>query len=71
VNKTLAALLVLPLTVALGGCSSQQFYGVGQAWQRTECYKVSDHQERSRCLASASTSYEQYQRESKAAAESK
>jgi hypothetical protein len=50
----------------VGSCSSQQAYGVGQAWQRNECYKITDAQERGRCLASSSTSYEEYQRQSEA-----
>ena len=50
-----------------GGCSSQQAYGVGQAWQRNECYKIGDAQERGRCLASSSTSYDEYKRQSDAA----
>jgi len=48
------------------GCSSQQTYGAGQAWQRNECYKINEAQERSRCLASTSTSYEAYKREAEA-----
>lgn len=70
-EKTFAALLALPLMAALASCSSQQLYGVGQAWQRNECFKISDQQERSRCLSSASTSYEQYKREATAASEAK
>ena len=56
---------LLTLTWA-GGCSSQQAYGVGQSWQRNECYKITDAQERGRCLASSSTSYEEYKRQSEA-----
>ena len=66
-----AFLLVLPLVITLAGCSSQQLYRVGQGWQRNECFKIADHQERSRCLASASTSYEEYQKESKSSSEAK
>lgn len=59
--------LLLPLAVlavnALGACSSQQMYGAGQAWQRNECFKINDQQERDRCLASAAISYEQYKHE--------
>jgi hypothetical protein len=52
-------------------CSPQQFYGVGQVWQRNECNKVNDTQERARCNASASKSYDAYQREAEAAREGK
>ena len=65
------ALPLLALAFTLAGCSSQQLYGVGQAWQRNECFKITDQQERSRCLSSTSTSYEQYKREAKAASEPK
>lgn len=68
-----AALALAPtvLLIALCGCSSQQLYNAAQGWQRNECYKIADQQERSRCLASTSTSYEQYQRESQAPATNK
>lgn len=50
----------------LQACSSQQVYAAGQGWQRNECFKISDTQERSRCLASASTSYDEYKRQAEA-----
>lgn len=53
--------------IGLPACSSQQLYGTGQAWQRQECNKIIDAQERGRCLASASTSYDEYRRQSEAA----
>lgn len=52
------------LATTLHGCSSQQLYAAGQSWQRVECNKIVDSQERSRCMASASHSYEEYKRES-------
>jgi hypothetical protein len=58
------ALLAVPFITA---CSSRQMYGSGQGWQRTECNKISDLQERNRCLKSANTSYEEYQRQADAA----
>jgi hypothetical protein len=54
-------------SLGLSACSSQQLYGAGQGWQRAECNKVMDSQERSRCMASASTSYEEYRKQSDAA----
>lgn len=66
--RTASLLLALgALAAGLAACSSQQLYSAGQAWQRAECHKLNDAQERSRCLGSSATSYEQYQRESKAA----
>lgn len=53
--------------LGFAACSTQQAYGVGQAWQRNECYRINDAQERSRCLASTSTSYDDYKRQSEAA----
>jgi hypothetical protein len=55
------------LTLALHGCSSQQVYGAGQAWQRQDCTRINDAQERNRCMARASTSYEDYKRQAEAA----
>jgi hypothetical protein len=55
------------IVAALGGCSSQELYSTGQGWQRNECRKLPDVQERERCLASTSRSFEDYQRESAAA----
>ena len=55
------------MACVLQACSSQQLYGTGQAWQRQECNKMNDTQERGRCMASASTSYEEYKRQAEAA----
>lgn len=46
------------------GCTTQQLYSTGQAWQRNECNRLMDQQERSRCLSSTSTSYEAYKQQS-------
>jgi hypothetical protein len=48
------------------GCSMQQVYNTGQAWQQNQCLKIIDAQERSRCMASTGTSYDEYKRESSA-----
>ena len=55
-------LTTVSLLCLLTSCSGQQMYGAGQAWQRNQCFKISDAQERSRCLETANASYEQYQR---------
>jgi hypothetical protein len=48
---------------ALAGCTAQTAYLSGQGWQRQQCFKIEDIQQRQRCLKSASTSYEDYLRE--------
>jgi hypothetical protein len=58
----------LAAAYGLAGCTTQQSYAVGQTWQRNECQKLPDAQERGRCLASAATSYEEYRRQADAAA---
>jgi hypothetical protein len=54
-----AVLLSAP---CLSSCSSQQMYGMGQAWQRNECYRIIDAQDHGRCMASTAMSYEEYKR---------
>jgi len=58
--KTLITLLALAAPFFVG-CSSKALYGAGQQWQRTECNKIDDREERARCERSAATSYESYQ----------
>lgn len=68
--RPLICLLVLSSFVStLAACSAEQVYSGGQAWQRTECNRLPDGLERTRCLERADTSYETYRKE-KAAAES-
>jgi len=58
----LAATLTVVSAITLG-CSTQQLYGTGQAWQRNECQRLVDQYERERCLTNANTSYESYQKQ--------
>ena len=64
-------LLALLGTSYLSGCSSQQFYNTGQAWQRNECNKIIDTQELNRCMAGSNTSYEDYKRQTQEAKDAK
>ena len=59
--------LLLMLVVALAGCSSQQLYANGQGWQKQECQKMPEREQRTRCEQSAATSFEHYQAEAAAA----
>ena len=44
--RCLMSALIALVAVA---CSSQQLFAVGQGWQRQECNRVQDAQERQRC----------------------
>lgn len=55
--------LALCALTLLSACSTDQFWSIGQAWQRDHCMKLQDHQDRSRCLADMSRSREDYERQ--------
>ncbi len=57
------AMLSAILTITHSGCSTQQIYTTGQAWQRNQCHRLIDLQERERCLANANTTYETYKKQ--------
>ena len=66
-RRRLRGALLLLCAAGLAACTSQQWYGAGQGWQRLECNKMADTAERNRCMASAATSYDEYRRQSEAA----
>jgi uncharacterized lipoprotein len=49
--------------LALAGCSSEQMYSTGQAYQRNECLKIPDPKESQECLNKANKRYDDYKRE--------
>ena len=51
----------IPLVAS--GCTWQQAYYVGQAWQRSSCTRFVEQTERDRCLGNANMSYEDYRRQ--------
>jgi len=51
------------LLIALGGCSAEQAYHSGQAWQQNQCNGIADKAEYDRCIGRAGPSYESYKRE--------
>jgi hypothetical protein len=59
--------LIFAVLFSSAACSNQQVYGIGQAWQRNECFKIDDAQERSRCLETADTPYYEYRRQTETA----
>jgi hypothetical protein len=62
-----AALALLVLVPVLAGCSQRQLYLSAQGLKEQECRKLSDASERQRCLDSAATDYDDYQRQREAA----
>ena len=60
---SIAALIV----AAAAGCSARVAYDSAQNWQRLECQKIQDLSARKKCLADASTPYEDYRRQSESA----
>jgi hypothetical protein len=62
-----APVVLLLLAALLAGCSSKQLYASGQQWQRSECRKIEDRDERMRCEQGADRSYESYQAQTEAA----
>jgi len=58
-----SAVLLFALGAVLSGCSSQQMYASGQAYQRQQCQRMPDASDRERCLSDSNVSYDDYQRE--------
>ena len=56
---------------AVAGCSTRVAYDSVQNRQRLECQKIQDRSDRSKCLADASTPYEDYKRQSETAKSAK
>ena len=53
--------------LVLGGCSAEQVYGSGQAWQRHQCERLADTEQRDRCIAGTDLTYPQYQTQRRSA----
>ncbi len=65
-NRAYLSVIAVFAIAFTSACSTRQVYSTGLAWQRSECYKMADDYERGRCLSSASTSYEEYRRQTEA-----
>jgi hypothetical protein len=65
VGRPVSIAAVIVATAA--GCSARVAYDSAQNWQRLECQKIQDLSARNKCLAEASTSYEDYKRQSESA----
>jgi hypothetical protein len=66
--RIITSILLVSLAGVLGACSSQQLYATGQQWQKQQCSRHADSDERTRCEKNAAgMSYDNYQSESEAA----
>ena len=56
--------IAILVTSVLSGCSAQQIYGIGQAWQQNQCNQTKvNESDRERCLSKANMSYEDYKQQ--------
>jgi hypothetical protein len=55
--------VAVAIAAAASGCTWQQGYASGQAWQRNACNRLPEQIERDRCLGQTNTSYEDYKRQ--------
>jgi hypothetical protein len=62
------ALFVMSFVAALlSGCSAEQVYDSGQAWQRNECNKLPDKADYDRCVGRTGGTYDSYRRQTEPA----
>src|SRR6185295_14549592 len=57
------SLLALFVALSLSGCTAEQVYGSGQAWQQNQCGQIPDKVEYDRCMSKASATYDSYKRQ--------
>jgi hypothetical protein len=59
--RIITSILFVSLAGVLGACSSQQLYATGQQWQKQQCGRHADSDERTRCEKNAAgMSYDTY-----------
>ena len=51
------------MLLVASGCTWQQAYSAGQAWQRNVCNRLVEQSERERCLDKTTMTYEDYRRQ--------
>lgn len=65
-SLTLPRWIAIAAAAAGSACTLQQGYNAAQSWQQNECRRLQDPEQRSRCLKSSATSYEEYLRQTEA-----
>lgn len=56
---------LLPVAI-LGACSSEQAYMAGREWQRDQCNKMKNMDDRQRCVKEADQPYDRYKQDADA-----
>lgn len=62
-TKRASWLLGMLACLLLPACTSEQIYAAGRHWQRQECARLPDPQQRDRCHQDAGQPYETYKRD--------
>jgi type III secretory pathway component EscR len=57
------SLIALVLSIFVSACTSQQVYDSAQGWRQNECNRLMDHDERDRCMETATMSYDTYKKQ--------
>ena len=56
--------VAIVVTSVLFGCSAEQIYDTGQAWQQNQCnQKMVNESDRERCLSKTNMPYEDYKQQ--------
>lgn len=56
-------IVILLMGSAGAGCGNQALYNAGRGWQKNECQKIVENEERARCMEDAAKSSERYKKE--------
>jgi hypothetical protein len=59
-QKYFGAAIIAIVCGLFSGCTSEQIYGTGQAYQRNQCLDMPEQGERNRCLSKTNASYDDY-----------
>jgi len=62
-HKCFKMVLVLIIAILCTGCSSQQLYATGQAYQRNQCLNSQDQSKLHGCMGNEDITYDQYKHE--------
>lgn len=56
-------IVILLMGSAGAGCGNHALYNAGRGWQKNECQKIVENEERASCMEDAAKSSERYKKE--------